>query len=89
MGRLSVLPISLLFLDLNYKVCHLEFDKKASSDSFMALSRVLLKKEINKTLSEPQRKVERPCAWPTLYLEINGNTNDNVELNKKDIHITN
>ena len=22
------------------------------------------------------KKMERPCAWPMLYLEINGNDND-------------
>ena len=46
-------------------------------------SKMNLKKEINKTLSQDstvacrsQRKMERPCAWPMLYLEINGNDDD-------------
>ena len=40
-----------------------------------------LKKEINKLSVKPQqlllpKKMERPCVWPTLYLEINGNDED-------------
>ena len=51
-----------------------------------------LKKEINKTLSANlnsccfQRKMERPCAWPALYLEINGN-DDEAKSNKTEIFL--
>ncbi len=43
---------------------------------------ILIWKEINKTLSEAstvaasEKKMERPCAGPTLYLEINGNDDE-------------
>ena len=34
-----------------------------------------------------QRKMERPCAWPTLYFEINGNDDDNLtQFNNNLVH---
>ncbi len=46
------------------------------------LQNELKKEQMNKTLSEAstvaasKEKMEGPCAWPMLYLEINGNDDD-------------